>query len=229
MSWLYESRWVPSEINGKIHCLRWFGRWSVVVRNTGQTSSYLDEMWSRALRRIDDPKKIRRILVLGFGTGGAIPQFYRRFPRAHIVSIEIDPVMVELASSFGNLRRFRWPEVHIGNAQDVLPELTGRFDLIVCDMFLGHDVSPAMTGRSCLEEIVRLLHPQGHLLVNALAYPEILDPYRTNFAEVSRWKFRSRSRNRHADGSDSPARRGDGGRAMPSCRRQARSTWNGAS
>lgn len=189
MSWLYESRWVPSEINGQIRCVRWFGRWSVVVSGAGQASSYLDSLWRTVLRCIEaEPASIRRILVLGFGTGGAIPQFRRRFSKAHLVTVEIDPVMVRLAGELQMLRKHDWPEMHIGNALDVLPKLTGHFDLIVCDMFLGRDVAAVTTQYGVMNEIQRLLDPQGHLLVNAYAQPDVLDAYQALFARAARWK-----------------------------------------
>jgi SAM-dependent methyltransferase len=190
MSWLYESRLIPSEINGEIRCERRFGHWSVVVGGTGQDTPYLKNMWAWALRQITPGSaKIHRILILGLGAGGGLLPFYRQFPHAHIVCVEIDPAMVELASTLKLLRPTMRPEIHVGDALDILPTLTGRFDMIVCDMFLGQEVAPVTAQPKLIEQITRLLEPQGHLLVNAYTQNEILDSYKTAFAEEKCKKF----------------------------------------
>jgi hypothetical protein len=187
MSWLYESFSIPSAVNGTIRCDRLLGQWSVTVGNTGQANGYLNALWRRAVKRIPQ-EGIKRILMLGLGSGGAIPEFHRRFPRAHITAIEIDPVMVELAHRFGKLKN-RFPEVHVGSAADILPTLTGHYDLIVSDMFMSHAVAPDTTDASVQQHIARLLHPQGHLLINAYDQPQMADVFSAYLVEVSRWRY----------------------------------------
>ncbi len=188
MSWLYESFRVPSDVHGEIRCTRLLGRWTVEAGGTGQASDYLNTMWRKALREIPRDS-VARILILGFGTGGAFPEFYKRFPRAHIVTVEIDPVMVDLAKRFGALRGFLWPEVHVGRAEEILPTLTGQFDLIVSDMFVGHDVAKDTASPVLMRELARLLRPNGHLLVNAYREPIFFDGFLSAFATVKKWKY----------------------------------------
>jgi SAM-dependent methyltransferase len=191
MSWVYESRRLPSAVNGEIRCTRWFGRWEVVVAGTGQASAYLDEMWRKALRRaIPREANIKRILVLGMGTGRAFREMYRRFPKAHIVTIEIDPIMVELAKSFGILSRQPRPEVHVGRAEDVAPKLQGQFDLIISDMFVGDDVASDTASPALQKELLRLLDPNGHLICNAYHQTAFFDGFTPHLAVAGRWKFR---------------------------------------
>ena len=189
MSWIYEKLRIPSEVHGKIRCTRWFGRWSVESGGTGQANAYLNTLWRKALRRaIPDPQNITRILILGFGTGGAFREFYRRFPRAHIVTVEIDPVMVDLARRFGMFHGTVWPEIHMGSAEQVLPTLSGRFDLIVSDMFVGHEVAADTASPLLMREVQRLLHPHGHLIVNAYREPIFFHAFSSACATVNIWK-----------------------------------------
>ncbi len=190
MSWLYETYNTTSAINGSIDCVRHFGAWSVSASGTEQTGPYLNRLWRNILARTAiEPSAIKRILILGFGTGGALPEFYHRFPKAHIIAVEADPVMIELGKKFNALREYAWPEVRQGTAVDVLPTLRGQFDLIVSDMFLGHVVAPDTVQPQCLHEIMRLLHPQGHLLVNAYTDANVLNAYTDSFATVERKQY----------------------------------------
>ncbi len=190
MSWIHESLRIPSDVHGELRCTRWFGRWSVESGGTGQANAYLNALWRTTLRRvIPDPQSIARILILGFGTGGAFYEFYRRFPRAHIVTVEIDPVMIELARRFGALRGSPWPEIHLGSAEQVLPTLHGRFDLIISDMFVGHDVAADTSSPALMRELNRLAHPNGHLIVNAYREPIFFDGFSSAFATVQTWKY----------------------------------------
>ncbi len=191
MSWVFESRRLPSAVNGEIRCTRWFGRWEVVVAGTGQASAYLDHMWRDALRRtIPREATIKRILVLGMATGRAFRELYRRFPKAHIVAIEADPVMVELAKEFGALRRTPKPEVHVGYAEAVTPTLQGTFDLIISDMFVGDDVAPDTASPILQNELRRLLDPNGHLICNAYHQIHFFERFSPHFVQAATWTFR---------------------------------------
>lgn len=189
MSWLYESFETSSPINGRIRCLRAFGQWNVVVNGTGQTNDYLNGMWKRAMKRIPRDTSVKRILILGLGTGGAFPQFYKRFPKAHISAIEIDPEMVTLSKRFHSFKKYPAPEIHIGASKDVLPKLRGPYDLIISDMFLGHDVAPETQDAELIRHIVRLLSPQGYFLINVFEQKNILMSFATPLVETARWKY----------------------------------------
>lgn len=189
MSWLYESFERESALNGRIRCTRVLGSRTVMVGGTGQASPYLDAMWKRAVRAVtDEPDRIRRILILGMATGAGFRLFYRRFRRAHITTIEADPVMIGLAKEFGTFKHLPAPDIHLGRAEQILPRLHGPFDLIVSDMFLGHDVAPETSGEIVKTEISRLLDPNGYLLVNAYSQPDVLDAFGRTFVQTRRLK-----------------------------------------
>lgn len=191
MSWVYESRRVPSKVNGEIRCTRWFGRWEVVVAGTGQASSYLDSMWRDALRRaIPREASIKRILVLGMGTGRAFRELYRRFPKARIVAIEADQAMVDLAKEFGALHRPPKPEVSVGYAEAVTPKLQGTFDLIISDMFVGDDVASDTASSILQRELLRLLDQNGHLICNAYHQTHFFEGFTPHFIQAGTWTFR---------------------------------------
>lgn len=191
MSWLFERFIVPSEIHGEMTCIRSFGRWYIGAGGTGQASSYLNRMWRQALRRtIPKSHPIKNILILGCGTGGAFREFYRRFPKAHIVTTEIDPVMIELAKRCGFLKGVPWPEIHMGRSEEILPTVHGAFDLIVSDMFIGRDVATETSSATVMRELTRLLRPNGHLILNAYSEPSYADRFSPTFCLVQQWVYK---------------------------------------
>lgn len=188
MSWLYEHRLVPSEVNGTIECVRFFRSWQIVVRGCGQATPFLNSLWREAFQKLPREAKIKRILMLGLATGGALREYHKRFPDAHITAIEIDPVMVKLMETYRTFEKTKWPEILIGDAFDVLPTLTGPYDLVVVDMFLGVHVAPAARHERLVQDILRVLDPHGSILFNAYKEPDAFDAMAKHCALIKKWK-----------------------------------------
>lgn len=190
MSWLYERFVAPSEINGPIVCTRVLGQWSVAVGGIGQSGEYLNGFWKEAFSKLPHTLSVRRILMLGFGPGETLKMYAKRFPKASMTVIEIDPVMVDLARRFGHLSGKLIPEIIIGDAGEVLVDLEGRYDLIVLDMFIGVDVGIATYQETLIRQVLRLLSPQGAILMNAYLEPEAIELWKKHCAIERRWKYR---------------------------------------
>lgn len=190
MSWLYETLDVSSERSGPIHCRRLFGRWEVSVGGNSQTCALLDDLWQDALfKRLPKDAKVKRILMLGLGTGSTLRSFYRRFPGCKITAIEWDPEMVRLMDRFMGFSLKERPEVHVGDVQEILPTLSGHFDLICSDLFEGKRVSPVTISDAYLENLRRLLNPYGFLLLNAFAQPEVIESWKASFVLMKSWQY----------------------------------------
>jgi ubiquinone/menaquinone biosynthesis C-methylase UbiE len=190
MSWFYERFTVPSEINGPITCLRTLGQWSVTAGGNGQANPYLNQLWKEAFQKLPEDLPIRRILMLGFGPGETLRLYAKRFPKASLTVIEIDPVMVDLARRFGRLSGSRTPEILIGDALEVLPRIQGQYDLIVLDLFSGMKVAHASYEQTLVSSVLRLLQPHGAILMNAYLEPLAFEPLQKHCALVKRWMFR---------------------------------------
>ncbi len=189
MSWLYEHRQVPSAINGTIDCVRTLGKWQVTVGDTGQSGPYLDAMWERAVRRVPNPKTVRKILILGLGIGSSLKAYRRRFPAAKLTVVEIDPVMRDLANEFGFIKGKNRPKILLGDALAVVPSLSGAYDLIVFDLFIGRDTGQPTRDAACIGHALRILAPTGSILVNAYLEPEAFDAFGGQCREISRWTY----------------------------------------
>ena len=162
MTWrLFGSRTIASEKNGAIVVSRHFGRPIVTVNSYFQTGVYIDRMWRRAWRRIPRRSPIKRVLVLGYGAGGMNRLICRRFPHARITAVEWDPAMVALAHELKLHRADALAELRLGDAAQVVHELTGTFDLIVFDLYCGREPSPLIEDARFLSRLQQLTALNG--------------------------------------------------------------------
>ncbi len=189
MSWFYEYFEVPSAFNGTIKCSRNLGTWQVVVGETGQSGPYLDTMWKRAVRKVPNPGSIRKILVLGLGIGSSLKAYARRFPEASLTVVEIDPVMIELTDRFQLLKGKIRPEILLGDAIEIVPTLTGRYDLIVFDMFIGDHVAPASREDKLIQAALEHLEADGSILVNSYQETDVFARFKKHCCEITRWRY----------------------------------------
>lgn len=101
------------------------------------------------------PRPLGRVLDIGCATG-LTGQLLMPDEPERLVGVEINPEAAELA-------RQSYDEVLTGAAEEVLPELEGQFDTILCYDVLEHMVDPW----GVLKQIRRLSPPGGRLHVSA--------------------------------------------------------------
>lgn len=100
------------------------------------------------------PKPLGRVLDIGCATG-LTGQLLRQYDAQELVGVEINPEAAEIA-------RQSYDQVHTGPAEDVLPQLDGPFDTILCYDVLEHMVDPW----GVLQQIRRLSSPGARLHVS---------------------------------------------------------------
>src|SRR4051812_33682453 len=93
----FNSAKLKSELNGDIVVRTFFGYQAVMVDGYYQSGTYIVALIQKMLQKIPSTHKAHNVLMLGLGGGGGIAVLRKRFPQAHIVTIEHDPVMVELS------------------------------------------------------------------------------------------------------------------------------------
>lgn len=161
---------IPSEKNGVIEIMRVFGRPDVFVGGTDMSSPYMRRLWRAAVRRVKGEKT--NVLMLGLGTGIGIPEIRRRFRGAKVTVIEWDPVMIDLFKEY----RPRDPSTILqGDVRDVLPTLSREFDLVLVDIFQGHDPAPALYEEATIRAIANAMTDDAECVVNAYETPGLFD------------------------------------------------------
>lgn len=165
----FNSEKIHSDLNGEITLRTFFGYQVVLVEGYYQSGNYINALIRKMLGRIPHSHKVRNVLMLGLGGGGGIAALHKRFPDAHIVTIEHDPVMVDLSKRLVFDRINFTPEVILQDAEAALGQLvfdSKQFDVIVSDLFRGQQLSPLLGSERFLQLLQKALTPEGYLAVN---------------------------------------------------------------
>lgn len=109
------------------------------------------------------------ILLLGLGGGSAIELIRNELHLPNpIVAVDIDPAIIEIARQEFNLDSYADTEIVCQDAYDFVRETTGKFGLIIIDLFIGNKVPEKFYDDTFWEHIFRLLIPDGQIIFNTM-------------------------------------------------------------
>ena len=204
MGWLFEKRAYHSEKNGLITCRRIFGRWKILVKGAEQSSTYVTNMWRNAIARTPFRTPVSRILILGLGGGGGSLSVSRqRFPNALITVVEWDPVMVKIWKDLNFFQADERVTIMLGDASEVVPNLTKTFDLILCDLFFGWDIQGFVAEKPFLLALRRVLSRNGLLVMNFFQQKKMAAAVSACFLPEAAWRFQYNALARFTQKEDS--------------------------
>jgi spermidine synthase len=130
-----------------------------------------------------------RILFVGLG-GGAMPMYVRQIlPGARIETVEIDPLVVEVAHGYFGFVSDERSIVHTGDGRTFIEDASvGQFDIIVLDAYSDEGIPLALATREFLEHVHARLAPGGVVVSNvwtsAREYASMLATYAAVYPQV---------------------------------------------
>jgi spermidine synthase len=166
-----------SKFNGDIEVVEYFGKREIVVAGLQQSGWLVRKIWDKALYKVMSYElKVTSVLILGLGGGSVVPVINRHYPKAKIVGIEIDPVMVEVGSKFLGFRKSKNLEVIVDDAFAVFTKKSKRsnhwcsrkYDLVVIDLYVGEAIPEKLKSDEFLECIKNMTTTNGIVLINHL-------------------------------------------------------------
>jgi len=108
----------------------------------------------------------QRILFIGLG-GGTFPMFVRRFlPSVAIDVVEIDPVVVELATAHMGFRTDPNLRVHVTDGRAFLEDSAESWDIVVLDAYGIDNIPYPLVTRPFLEAARARVAPGGLVIAN---------------------------------------------------------------
>lgn len=156
-----------SPFNGEIYVTEGIlGDRRIVIGGLTQSGKIIEDIWDDAVKGLS--KKTKKVLILGFGAGGAARVINRRFPEAEITGVEIDHKMVELARKYFNLPMIRNLNLVIDDATFFVKECEQKFDLIMVDIYQGQEIPRRCQTDEFFENVRLLLAPEGVAIFNHL-------------------------------------------------------------
>ncbi len=187
---MYTLEYVHSDKNGDILVKHLFGHIEILVNGYYQSGEYMRKLWKRAVRRVPHDQPVHQILMLGLGGGSSLNDLHARFPEAKLTIIEWDPVMVELSKKLGYFDKALKPTILIGDAVDLIPQLTETFDLILIDLFNGPNPEPRLSSSSVISSITRVLAPNSLVILNIFKAFTIIEAFSQQLHHEHSWWFR---------------------------------------
>jgi spermidine synthase len=152
-----------------------YGRKMLNTAKVNYSFGKLDAVFRSAFHQLKiEEQGIQNVLLLGLGAGNvpAILEEYNPAPR--IVAVEIDPEVIRLAEAHFGLKERPRLEVELADATEFVFRCAERFDMVIVDVFIDDQVPEAACTEEFLQQLGRLLNPEGLLLFNRLGHTDAL-------------------------------------------------------
>lgn len=113
----------------------------------------------------------QRVLVCGLGGGAITKRFWRDYPEMRIDTVEIDPVVVDVA------RRYFWlPEderlrVFVDDARRYVQRTRETYDVVIVDAYYADALPAHLTTEEFFREAKAVMSPDGVLAYNVISAP----------------------------------------------------------
>lgn len=162
-----------SNFNGKILVKEAFGARFIEVGGLMQSGRIPEKLFTSGFSKLhvyDIKDKVSSVLILGLGGGTVIKILNRYFPQAHLLAVDIDPVIVEAGKKYFELGNVKNLRILIGNAFDQKLPLGENYDLIIVDLFRGYEIPRQLNSREFLFYLKKKLSQNGRVIFNRLYF-----------------------------------------------------------
>lgn len=133
------------------------------IRKDGLTQSMIPSpdggYWEKMIPENFIPQSA---LILGLGAGTIYKMLREKFPDIEISAVDNNAEMVAIA--YGN--GVNAHEIWKGDAFDFIKDVTGKYSLIIVDLFDGMNFNMKVITDLFLNDCKRCLNPGGYLVVN---------------------------------------------------------------
>jgi spermidine synthase len=109
------------------------------------------------------------MLVLGLGGGAVTKRMWRDYPELEIDSVEIDPVVVEVARDYFGLPEDERSRVFIEDARRHIQQTDETYDIIIIDAYYSDALPSHLTTQEFLAEVKSRLAPDGVVAYNVIS------------------------------------------------------------
>lgn len=163
-----------SKINGEIKVVKLLGTYRLVVGKYTQSGGLVYSIWKKALKKIKKQIKSSKpkILILGLGAGNAAEIANQYWPKAKIIGIDLDKIIIELGKKYFLLDKISNLTIIQTDAikwvTNKSKEKKEAFDIIIIDLYIGTNPPKEVSSDYFLKQIHRLLSLNGLAVFNRL-------------------------------------------------------------
>jgi len=113
-----------------------------------------------------------RVLVLGLGGGAITGRFWHDYPDVAVDSVEIDPVVVDVARKYFWLPEDERSRVFVEDARRYVQTTSETYDIVIVDAYYSDALPFHLTTDEFLREVKAVMAPDGVLAYNVISAPE---------------------------------------------------------
>lgn len=111
---------------------------------------------------------IRRVLMIGLGAGSIPKQFLAAYPAVAVDSVELDPVVVDVARKYFAVTPEPRHRIIIQDGRQFVRRAEGRYDLILVDAYFAEAIPFHLVTREFLRQLKAALAPDGVVVANVV-------------------------------------------------------------
>lgn len=108
----------------------------------------------------------KNVLMLGLGGGSVVKYLASEFSHLNIDSVELDPVIIEVANEYFGLDEFKNITTICDDANEFVKTNTKKYDLILIDLFIDTEPPPFCFEDAFIKNISMLCSKKGQVLFN---------------------------------------------------------------
>ena len=114
-------------------------------------------------------RDIKNVLILGFGAG-SVAQILQKelLLNCKITGVEMDPVVLELANRYFDLKSLQNTQVVCDDALHFVTHDTNMYDLIVIDLFIERRVPKAFLSKYFIQRVKQRMNPGASIFYNRI-------------------------------------------------------------
>lgn len=163
-----------SPFNGKIQVIEFLGRRKITTNGLIQSGGVLKDIWKKGLKAKSLKLKAKNILILGLGGGTVAKLVSKKWPKAKIVGVEIDPAMIKFGKKYFDLGKIvKLKIINTDAISWVKKNATKqKFDLVLIDLYKGEEMPKKIAEKKFLESLKKTVRKNGVIIFNCLFYRE---------------------------------------------------------
>ncbi len=156
--------------NADIRVIKDAGKNKLTVNGVHQSSQYIYTFWNYAVEHLHVTRRLsaKKIVVFGVAGGTIIHILSTVFPKAQIVGVDIDAVMIELGMKYFGLRDIPNLRLITADARKFVRKSKEKYDVVVIDIYIARDLPDFLRDTKFLKEVRAMLSPHGYILMNYL-------------------------------------------------------------
>ncbi len=163
-----------SKYNGNLRVVKTFGM-GTYIQSEGLTQSggIVETIWKQTVNGLKvKEQKISKILVLGLGGGTVAKILKKKYKRAKITGVEVDPIMVELGKKYLDLEK-SGVDIKVTDAKKFLTKKLSsmsKYDLVIVDLYNGDVFPKEFEEEKYINNIKNVLNDGGTVIFNRLYF-----------------------------------------------------------